>query len=90
MTFARRTGSVVVTEDHSFTFAMDEGCLLIKIKGADYPCPLSAKDTHALLNLLWINRLDIIQGNKEAIRYQALPQPEQRKTYKRKISTEPL
>jgi hypothetical protein len=70
MTFTKRAGNMVVTKGHSFTFAMDGPCLLIKLQGQDYPCPLSAKDTHALLNLLWINRTEIIQGNKEAVHYE--------------------
>jgi hypothetical protein len=89
MTFTRRAGNMVITKGHSFTFAMDGPCLLIKLQGQDYPCPLSAKDTHALLNLLYTNRHDIIQGNKEALSYEAHPYPEHSKP-KRKIDAEAL
>lgn len=51
------------------TFAMDNGRLLLKKTGEDYPCPLSGQETHALLNLLTDHRADIIQANTKAKRY---------------------
>jgi hypothetical protein len=51
------------------TFAMDNGKLLLKKNGEDYPCPLTGQETHALFNLLYDHLKDIIAANAEAHRY---------------------
>jgi hypothetical protein len=43
---------------------MDNGQLLIKRRGEDYPCPLTGQETHQLLNLLYTYRHDILVANK--------------------------
>jgi len=50
--------SIVRSKDKTIKFALSDGCLLVQI--GDYPCPVDAVATHSLLNLLWINRNEII------------------------------
>ncbi len=51
---------VTAKKNNPFSFAVDGGRLLITIKGEESPHLLSANTTHALLNLLFTNRADIL------------------------------
>jgi hypothetical protein len=53
----------------AFAFSMDNGRLLIKKRGEDYPCPLTAQATHQLFNLLFDYRHDIIVASKRMQTY---------------------
>jgi hypothetical protein len=59
-----RLAKVVTSKDNTIKFALDGGKLLVQI--GDYPCPVDAISTHALLNLLYINRDAIILEAREA------------------------
>jgi hypothetical protein len=48
---------------------MDDGRLLLKKNGEDYPCPLTGQETHALYNLLYDHLKDIIEANTAARKY---------------------
>lgn len=52
-------------------FSLDNGKLLLKKTGEDYPCPLTGRETHALLNLLFDHRTDIIAANTEIKKFGA-------------------
>src|SRR6266536_731508 len=53
------TPKIVHTKDHTVSFSMDGGCLLLKV-GDDYPCPIDAVATLALANMLTIHYETIV------------------------------
>lgn len=64
-------------------FCMDNSHLLIKING-ERPRPLSTQDTHRPLNMLYIHRQAIIDGNTAAKQFGGSYFPSQSKAAKSK------
>jgi hypothetical protein len=54
--------NTVNSTDGTVTFYLQpDGKLLIKLSRDDYPIPIDVQTTHALLNVLWINKDDIVR-----------------------------
>lgn len=51
--------TMVRSKDKTVAFALDGGCLLVKV-GDDYPCPVDAVATLALANMLKIHYESIV------------------------------
>ena len=51
---------VVRSDDKTVAFALDNGCLLVKLDSLPYPCPVDAVATLALANMLKIHYESIV------------------------------